>query len=140
MISVKVLSCVPIQTKQTNISIFLPKFGLLSLLCRPTLISYVPRSRLIKKTQWQTWPLFWLSKNLTSAKESGASTFTLRERLHETQSELKTVWNLKSLWKVIPFTWQFQCGNVQIIAIERIGRNREKSMLLKNDSLINDSF
>ena len=30
-----------------------------------------------------------------------------RERLHETRSELKPVWNLKSFWNVAPFTWQF---------------------------------
>ena len=30
---------------------------------------------------------------------------SLRARLHETRSELKPVWNLKSLWKVVPFTW-----------------------------------
>ena len=30
-----------------------------------------------------------------------------RERLHETQSELKPIWNLTPLWNVVPFTWQF---------------------------------
>ena len=39
----------------------------------------------------------------------------VRARLHETRSELKTVWNLKPLWNVVPFTWQFtwtfRCGN-----------------------------
>ena len=38
-----------------------------------------------------------------------------RARLHETRSELKLVWNLKPLWNVVPFTWQFtwrfHCGN-----------------------------
>ena len=29
-----------------------------SLLCRPTLIHYVPQSRLIKKTRRQAWPQF----------------------------------------------------------------------------------
>ena len=39
----------------------------------------------------------------------------LRASLHDTQSELKPVWNLKPVWKVVPFTWQFtwrfHCGN-----------------------------
>ena len=39
----------------------------------------------------------------------------LRARLHETQSELRPVWNLKPLWNVVPFTWQFtwrfHCSN-----------------------------
>ena len=34
-----------------------------------------------------------------------------RIRLHETRSELRPVWHLKSLWKVIPFTWRFHCAN-----------------------------
>ena len=55
LISLKVLSCVPIQIKQTNISIFSPIFGI-SLLCRPIFICYVLQLRLIKKMQWQTWP------------------------------------------------------------------------------------
>ena len=32
-----------------------------------------------------------------------------RESLHETRNELKSVWDFKALWKVIPFTWQFHC-------------------------------
>ena len=32
---------------------------------------------------------------------------SLRAHLHETQSELKPIWNLKLLWNVIQFTWQF---------------------------------
>ena len=40
---------------------------------------------------------------------------SIRERLHETRSELRPVWNLKPLWDVILFTWQFtwrfHCGN-----------------------------
>ena len=39
----------------------------------------------------------------------------LRARLHETRIELKPVWNLKPLWNVVLFTWQFtwrfRCGN-----------------------------
>ena len=31
----------------------------------------------------------------------------IRARLHETQSELKPVWNLKPLWNLVLFTWQF---------------------------------
>ena len=61
LISIKVLSCLPTQIKQTFISIFWPIFGL-SLPCRPTLIRYVPQLRLIKKTQWQTWPQFTMCK------------------------------------------------------------------------------
>ena len=34
----------------------------------------------------------------------------LGARLHETRSELKPVWNLKTCWQVVPFTWQFHCG------------------------------
>ena len=38
-----------------------------------------------------------------------------RARLNDIRSELKPVWNLKSLWNVVPFTWQFtwrfHCGN-----------------------------
>ena len=38
-----------------------------------------------------------------------------RARLHETRNELKPVWNLKTLWNVVLFTWQFtwrfHCGN-----------------------------
>ena len=34
-----------------------------------------------------------------------------RARPHDTRSELKPVANLKPLWKVVPFTWQFHCGN-----------------------------
>ena len=30
--------------------------------------------------------------------------------MHETRSELKQVWNIKPLWKVVPFTWQFHYG------------------------------
>ena len=41
-----------------------------------------------------------------------------RARLHKTRSELKPCWNLKPLWKVVPFTWQFHCGNVQMIAFK----------------------
>ena len=26
----------------------------------------------------------------------------------------QTGWNLKPLWKVVPFTWQFHCGNLEI--------------------------
>ena len=33
-----------------------------------------------------------------------------RARLHETQSDFKPVWNLKPLWKVVLFTWQFHYG------------------------------
>ena len=40
---------------------------------------------------------------------------SLRACLHETRSELKPVWNLKPLWNVVLFTWQFtwrfHCGN-----------------------------
>ena len=39
-----------------------------------------------------------------------------RACLHETRSELKPVWNLKPLWKVVSFTWWFHCGSVQMIA------------------------
>ena len=46
---------------------------------------------------------------------SNVSSFFLRARLLETRSELKSVWNLKPLWNVVPFTWQFtwrfHCGN-----------------------------
>ena len=39
----------------------------------------------------------------------------LGARLHDTRSELKLIWNLKPLWNVVPFTWQFtwrfQCSN-----------------------------
>ena len=31
----------------------------------------------------------------------------IRARLHEIRSELKPVWNLKTLWNVFLFTWQF---------------------------------
>ena len=34
-----------------------------------------------------------------------------------TWSELKSVWNLTPPWKVVPFTWQFHCGNVQMVAL-----------------------
>ena len=34
-----------------------------------------------------------------------------RARLYETRSELKPIWNLEPLWKVVLFTWQFHCGN-----------------------------
>ena len=34
---------------------------------------------------------------------------TLWAHLHETWSGLKSVWNLKLIWKVVPFTWQFHC-------------------------------
>ena len=30
-----------------------------------------------------------------------------RARLHDIRIELKPVWNLKLLWNVVPFTWQF---------------------------------
>ena len=40
------------------------------------------------------------------------TTIKLRARLHETRSELKPVWNLKPLWKVVPFTWQFHYGQL----------------------------
>ena len=33
--------------------------------------------------------------------------FFFRACLHETRSELKPGWNLKPLWKIFPFTWQF---------------------------------
>ena len=34
----------------------------------------------------------------------------LGTRLHETRSDLKPVLNLKLLYKVVPFAWQFHCG------------------------------
>ena len=40
----------------------------------------------------------------------------LRPGLHETRSELRLVWNLKLLWKIVSFTWRFHCSNVQMIA------------------------
>ena len=54
LISIKVLLCFPIQIEHLNI---LANLWANSLLCRPTLIRYVPWLRLIKKTRWQTWPL-----------------------------------------------------------------------------------
>ena len=33
----------------------------------------------------------------------------LRARLPEIQSELRPVWNLKPLWNIVLFTWQFHC-------------------------------
>ena len=39
-------------------------------------------------------------RDLSSAKR-------LRAPLHDTRSELKPVWNLKPLWNVVLFTWQF---------------------------------
>ena len=80
--SIKVLSCGLMQIKQTYISIFLPIFGLTSLLCRPTLIRYVPQSRLIREDAMRNLAsLLCLSKNLISAEESGASTFTMKKKL-----------------------------------------------------------
>ena len=35
---------------------------------------------------------------------------SLRARLRETRSEIKPVWNLKPLWKIVPFTLQFHYG------------------------------
>ena len=37
-----------------------------------------------------------------------------RQRLHETRTKLKPVLDLKPLWKVIPFTWQFHCGHATL--------------------------
>ena len=31
----------------------------------------------------------------------------VRARLHESQCEVKPIWNLKPLWQVVPFTWHF---------------------------------
>ena len=56
LISIRILSCVSTQINQyldilTNLQAD-------SLLCRPTLMYYVPWLRVIKKMQWQTWPQF----------------------------------------------------------------------------------
>ena len=50
---------------------------------------------------WTCYHLFWF--------------LFLRARLHDNRSEIKPVWNLRPLWNVVPFTWQFtwkfHCGN-----------------------------
>ena len=56
------------------------------------------------------------SRDLNEIKPSIGKIFRkYRAPLHETRSELKPVWNLKSLWNVVPltwqFTWRFRCGN-----------------------------
>ena len=53
ILSIKVLSGVPIQIKQSNISIFSPIFSFAD-----SLWFAAPHSRLIKKMQWRTWALF----------------------------------------------------------------------------------
>ena len=37
---------------------------------------------------------------------------SIRARSHETRSEIKPVWDLKVLWKAVPFTWQLHYGQL----------------------------
>ena len=48
---------------------------------------------------------YWLSEFRFEKLFWEFGSIQFRERLHETQSEVKSVWNLKPLWKVLPFTW-----------------------------------
>ena len=50
-----------------------------------------------------------LSLSACSTKWLLKMSSSLRARLQETRSELRPVWNLKTLSKVILFTWQFHC-------------------------------
>ena len=34
----------------------------------------------------------------------------VKRHFHQTWSKLRLVWNMKLLWKVVPFTWQLHCG------------------------------
>ena len=82
LISIKVLSCVPIPIIQTNISIFLPKCGVsllqthLDSLCLCTTIEAHKKDAMTNLAS-----LLWLSKNVTSAEKSSASTFTLKNKI-----------------------------------------------------------
>ena len=53
--------------------------------------------------------LLWtnLGPRFRSFRWSRFKTKSLRAPLHETRSELKPIWNIKLLWKVVSFTWQF---------------------------------
>ena len=59
----------------------------------------------------------------------------LRAHLHETRNELKPVWNLKPLWKVVPFAWRFHCNNFPNNG--KILMWMRQWLLLINTSLIN---
>ena len=74
---------------------------------------------------------------LTSLKTTIRLLYTdiLRAHLHETQSELKPAWNLKPLWKIVPFTLRFHCGNFR--KHNKILMHMGKRKLLINASLIN---
>ena len=56
------------------------------------------------------WKLTKSLKIATASVQINKSVIILKARLHETRSELKLVWNIEQLWKVVPFTWQFHYG------------------------------
>ena len=71
-ISIKVLSCVPIQMKQTNISILSPIFGLTVFFIQTHFDSLCTAIEVHKKEPMTNLAsLLWLNKNLTSVEERG---------------------------------------------------------------------
>ena len=53
------------------------------------------------------WQIHWTTIVSLIRENLANENNKFRARLHETRSELKLVWNLKPLWKVVPFTWWF---------------------------------
>ena len=70
-------------------------------------------------TQCLKYSIFWHNLRFALLPPSVLQTLIqddcFRARLHETRSTLKPVWNLKPLWNVVLFTWQFtwrfHCNN-----------------------------
>ena len=125
MISIKVLSCVLIQTKQTNISIFSPIFRLTVSFADPFWFAVYSNQGSQKDVMANFASLFWLSKNLTFAEDSGATTFTLTVRLHDMRSKVNSnQFGISNCFEKLFHVHGNFTAAICVIAIERIDRNQ----------------